>query len=112
MKSRSSFSRAAAGRRREWTDRSLPRHLRLSLRLGQAHQKRRPQPPIAYSQFEAADDLLLGLALLGAPGYVGSSALVVAHAAQSDYVEGSVGIAVAVAVETVAHGLARRGRYR
>src|SRR3712207_5144963 len=62
--------------------------------------------------FEAADDLLLGLALLGAPGYVGSGALLVAHAAQSDYIEGSVGIAVAVTVEAVADGLARRGRYR
>src|SRR5436309_3183529 len=62
--------------------------------------------------FEAADDLLLGLALLGAPGYVGPSALVVAHAAQRDHVEGSVGIAVTVTVEPVADGLARRSRNR
>ena len=61
MKSRSSLSRAAAGRRQEWTDRSLPRHLRLGFRLGQAHRERRPQPSISYSQLQATDDLLLGL---------------------------------------------------
>src|SRR3712207_850972 len=49
-----------------WTDGSLPRHFRLSLRLGQAHRGRRPQPPIAYSQLEATHDLPLALAL-GAP---------------------------------------------
>ena len=41
MRSRSSLSRAAAGRRPDWTDGSLQRHFRLSLRLGQAHQRRR-----------------------------------------------------------------------
>ena len=39
---------------------------------------------------EAADDLL-GLALLGASFDVGPGALVTAHAAHSDHVEGSVG---------------------
>jgi hypothetical protein len=73
MRSRSSLSRAAAGRRPDWTDGSIQRHSWLSLRLGQAHQRRRPQPPIAYSQLEAADDLLLGLALGGALCDIASS---------------------------------------
>src|SRR4051794_4457183 len=111
MKSRSSLSRAAAGRRREWTDRSLPRHLRLSFRLGQAHRERRPQPPIAYSQLQAPHGLLLGLALGGAPGDVLPRPGIASKAVERYHVQRAVGVAVASWVEAVADHLSGGGRH-
>src|SRR5690606_19375637 len=59
--------------------------------------------------FEAADDLLLGLALLGASFHVGAGAGVPAQAAEHDPVEGGVGLAVAASVQAVPGGPAGRG---
>src|SRR5262245_52522785 len=47
---------------------------------------------------EAADDLVLGLAFLGATLHVGLGALVTAHTAHGDHPQGIVGLAVAAAV--------------
>jgi len=65
------------------------------LRLGQAHRERRPQPPIAYSQFMATDDLPLALTLGSTEGYISSGSLVAAHTAESNHAESSVSVAVA-----------------
>src|SRR5829696_9591908 len=60
---------------------------------------------------QTTDDLLLGLALGGTLGNVGSGTLVAAHAAEGDHVQRPVGVAVAMTVQTVADTLlARRGR--
>ena len=56
---------------------------------------------------EAADDLGFAQALLSAPFYVGAGARVVAEPAKNDYVEGSVGVAVAAAAEAVSVRAAR-----
>ena len=57
---------------------------------------------------EAADHLLLGSSLGGAPGHVVPCRLVPAEADNDDAVEGAVGLAVAAAVDAVAL-LASRG---
>src|SRR5687768_14575643 len=59
---------------------------------------------------EAADDLLFGLAFGGALSDVGSGALVMAHATDSDHVECPVGVTVAMAVQTMADRLTRGRR--
>jgi hypothetical protein len=48
---------------------------------------------------EAADDLALGLAFLGAPRGVGLGAWAVAQATDGDHVQRAVGVAVAAVVE-------------
>src|SRR6266511_2313552 len=58
---------------------------------------------------EAADDLLLGLALGGAPGEVVAGGLVPAQPHDHDPVERGVGLAVAAAVEPIPAGLAGGG---
>ena len=55
---------------------------------------------------EAAEDLALGLAFGRAALRVGACALAVAQTADSDQVQGPVGLAVAAVVEAVAGGLA------
>src|SRR6266536_909552 len=57
--------------------------------------------------FEAADDLLFGLALLEPPCHVVLGGLMPAQPDQDDPVQRGVGLAVAAAVEAVAGGLAR-----
>src|SRR5687768_15978844 len=61
---------------------------------------------------EAADDLLLGLALGDAPLGVGACAGAVAQAADGDHVQGAVGVAVAAVVEAVAVAAAGGDRDR
>jgi hypothetical protein len=56
---------------------------------------------------EAAQDVELGQALLGAPFHVGPGRWVAAHPDQGDAPQGVVGLAVAAAVESVAVGAAR-----
>src|SRR6266540_5420516 len=58
---------------------------------------------------EAAQDLLLGLALGGAPGEVVAGGLVPAQPDDHDAVQRRVGLAVTTAVQPVADGLARGG---
>src|SRR5262245_30568419 len=62
--------------------------------------------------FEAADDLFLGLAVLGPAFDVVAGARVVGHPGQRDDVQGAVGLAVAAAVEPVPGGFAAGGRDR
>jgi hypothetical protein len=61
---------------------------------------------------DAADDLLTGLALSGAPGGVVAGGLVVAQPHDHDAVQRGVGLAVAAAVEPVPAGLAGGGLHR
>ena len=61
---------------------------------------------------EAADDLLLGLALAGAALDVGAGLRAVAQTADRDHVQGSVGLAIAPVVEAVAATLPRGDRDR
>ena len=49
---------------------------------------------------EAADDLLLGFALGGPLCDISSGALIASHTADGDHVQRSVGVAVAVSVQT------------
>src|SRR3954470_12869683 len=58
---------------------------------------------------EAAHDLLLRHALLGAPLDVGPGAGVTAHPHQHDLPQGAVGLAVTAPVEPVAHDAPGRG---
>src|SRR5215208_4577605 len=53
---------------------------------------------------EAADDLLLGLALGCTLGDVGSGPLIAAHAADGDHVECPVGMSVQTMADTLARG--------
>src|SRR3954449_1691133 len=61
---------------------------------------------------EAADDLLLGLALGNPALRVGARALAVTQAADGDHVQRAVGVAVAAVVETVAVAAAGGDRDR
>src|SRR3954452_16570280 len=61
---------------------------------------------------EAAHDLRLRLSFCGATADIVDSGLVAAHPCNDDPVEGSVGLAMASAVQPVAAGLAAGGRYR
>src|ERR1700754_3563108 len=60
--------------------------------------------------FEAADDLLLGLAFGSASGNVGAGVRVPGHAGDGEDVEGIVRLAIAAAIEAITHGLAGTGR--
>ena len=62
-----------------------------------------------YSSNEAAQDLLLGLALGGTPGQVVAGGLVPAQPHDHDPVQRRVGLAVTAAIEPVADGLAGGG---
>ena len=59
-----------------------------------------------YVALEAADDLSLALALLGAPGDVLLRTVISTHPSQADHVQRSVGLSVATAVEAMPHHLA------
>jgi hypothetical protein len=59
--------------------------------------------------FQAADDLLLGLAFLGASRHVVLGRLVVAEPHQHDSVERGVGLAVTAPVQPMPGGLAGGG---
>jgi hypothetical protein len=65
-----------------------------------------------YSTNEAAHDLALGQALVGAPFDLGPGRWVAAHADQGDAPQGVVGLAVAATIPPVAVGAARGGRDR
>src|SRR5215212_3735968 len=60
-----------------------------------------------YLSLEAANDLLFGFALPGAPRHVRPGTLVVAHTGEGDHVKCAIGIPVAPAVQAMADYSAR-----
>src|SRR5215217_665771 len=77
-----------------------------------ADRGRNTRPMRQRMMSEAADDVLAGLALGGAPGGVVAGRLVPAQPHDHDAVQRGVGLAVAAPVQAMAAGLARGGLHR